>query len=207
MQPAAVPASMSEGVNVANAERGVADRRRQRIEHDGDHRGEVADPEQHDHRDQVDEARQGLQRVDDRLRRRARSGGERPPMMPIGMPISRGDDHRDAAQIDGHHRVLPLAGERDEQREARRRAPRDARPPRRQPAKASSGDHQRPGLGDHEPLDRHEHVEQERALDRLDGVEEIDVDPPYRLAPPRRGRELQRRWIDRHRREANSPRT
>ena len=65
--------------------------------------------------------------------------------------------------------------------------------------KGESGDEQRPGLGDHEPLDRNEHVEQERGLDRIDGVEVVHVEPPYRLAPPRRGRKLQRRWIDRHR--------
>ncbi len=38
------------GLNVADAVRGVADRRRERVEHDGDHGGEIADPEQHDHR-------------------------------------------------------------------------------------------------------------------------------------------------------------
>ena len=75
-------------VDLADAERGVADRRRERVEDDGDHRGEVADAEQHHDGDQIDEARQRLQRVDDRLHDGPEPGCSRPAAMPIGMPIS-----------------------------------------------------------------------------------------------------------------------
>ena len=112
--------------------------------------------------------------------------------------MAAGDNDRDAAQIDGLHRILPLAVERDEQREPPGES-RETRPAETPAGKGEGGYEQRPGLGDHEPLDRNEHVEQERGLDRIDGVEVVHVEPPYRLAPPRRGRKLQRRWIDRHR--------
>ena len=55
------------GVDLADAERGVADGRGERVEDDGDHGGELADAEQHDDGDEVDEGGQRLQRVDDRL--------------------------------------------------------------------------------------------------------------------------------------------
>ena len=99
--------------NVANAVRCVAHGGRQRVEHDGDHRGEVADPEQHDHRYEVDEARQGLQRVDDGLQNPP-DAGRKAAHDAKGDADGGSDDDRDAAQIDGLHRVLPLAIECDE---------------------------------------------------------------------------------------------
>ena len=164
--PTAVAASMSAGRTLRMPCAGVADGRRQRVEHDGDHRGEIADPEQHDHRDQVDEARQGLQRVDDRLRERARTAVAGPmPMMPSGMPISAGDDDRDAAEIDGLHRLFPLAGDGDEQRERRRRAAASRAPAETPAGEGERGHEQRARAGRRmNALDRDEHVEEQRVL-------------------------------------------
>ena len=76
---------------------GVADRGGHRIGDDRQHRGEVADPEQHHRRDQVGEGRQRLQRVDHRLDHPMgafAARGETPIGMPSAQAISTEMPHR-----------------------------------------------------------------------------------------------------------------
>ena len=180
-------------VDLANAERRVADRRRDGVEDDGDHGGEIADPEEHDDRDQVDEGRQRLQRVDDRLHD-APDAAVEPRGDADRDADQRRDEHRHADEIDRHHRRLPIAGEDDEECEGAG----DHGAPCARDLPASDRherDRPRPGLRQHEALHRQEDVQEHRRLHRLERVEEVDVQPFDQRVPELRRRDLQRRGI------------
>ena len=104
---------------------GVADRRHHGEGDGGDHRRDVADPEQHHHRDDEAEGRQRLQRVDDRRDDLVERSLRAADQAPIGNADQAGDEGRDAAEIDRRHRLFPQAGDgaeggqqRDQQRQA-----------------------------------------------------------------------------------------
>ena len=107
------------------------------------------------------------------------------------MPIRRGDDDRDAAEIDGDHRLLPLAGEGDEERKSAGESgeARTAEPPAGEGER--DGD-QRPGLATRKRLTGIRTLSEQRGLDRLEGVEEVDVDPLDGSPQNGAGRDLQR---------------
>ena len=110
-----------------------------------------------------------------------------------------GDDHRQAAEIDGDHRLLPVAGERDE---GGHQGDGDGKA---QPAEAHAGNREdrhdaEPRRVDQEALQGHQHVDQQKRLDRVQVVVEVDVDEPDQLVPERAGVDHHGLRIERDRR-------
>ena len=169
---------------------GVAHRGDHRIGHHRDHGGEIPHPEQHDDGHQVNETRQGLQRVDHKA-------GDGPPTVTLGHPDGDGqadghrDQGRDAAEIHGDHRLFPLPGGGDQEGQARTKK---AQPhPAQTPAKkAQKGNHGQPRQAKEEAFGRHQDPCQDRVLHRFKRVKEGDVDPFYQCRPERAGRKMRR---------------
>ena len=106
--------------HAADAERGDADRRRDRVDHRRHDRRARADREEDHDRHQVGERRDDLHRVEHRRDRRAGSGRSGRRATPSGMPIASESADRREHQRERLHARLPEAerGERDERERA-----------------------------------------------------------------------------------------
>jgi hypothetical protein len=145
--------------------RGVAHRRRQRVEHDCDHRREVADAKQHHDRDQIDERRERLERVDGGLDHAPE------PRPGRGRDAERDADqasehHGDGGQVDRQGGVLPLARDEGEKwkSDTQQGKARAAEP---EPGQAEQKDGPGPRLRQEKALDRDHDVQNNRVLERL----------------------------------------
>ena len=177
------------GVDLADAERGVADGGGDGVEDDGDHGGELADAEEHDDRDEVDEGGEGLEGVDDRLHDApgalAEAGGDAD-----GQADQGGDEDGGADEVDRHHGLRPVAGEGDEEGEGAG----DGAAAGAADAGHGEGDEERappPGDGGEDAADGDEEVDEDPGLYRLEGVEEGDVQPLDEAGPEGGGGDLQ----------------
>ena len=174
----------------------VAHRGDHRIGHHRDHGGEITHPEQHDDGHQVNKARQGLQRVDHKA-------GDGPPTVPLGHPDGDGqadghsDEARDAAQVDGDHRLFPLPGGGNQKRQARAQKPK-AQAPEPPAHKAQKGNDAQPWQTQKEAFGGHQDPCQDRVLHRLKRVKEGDVDPFHQRGPKGAGRKMRRLGVGLH---------
>src|SRR5690606_12828101 len=121
------------------------------------------------------EVRQCLQRVDDDLQ-------PAPQPVPLGRQYADrnsdqgGDDDGYGTQINGDHRLFPLAGCGDQEGKCanERGEPQPAEAP---PGKCKQRGDAQPWQAAKQALEGNEDIEQDGVLDRLYRIEEIDVDP------------------------------
>ena len=176
---------------------GVSHSRGQCIEHNGDHRAEIAHPKQHHHGDQVDKRGQRLQRV-----HQPENDPTGPRLLRSPNAQGRADQHRDkhgdAAEIKRHHRFAPQAGRRYESHHQHRNNP-------QLPAGNAPGD--QPGRQDapkprntgKEFFHRQQNPFEQRRFDHFQRVEKGDVNPLHRLRPERSSADHPRLRIALHR--------
>ncbi|MCY1183457.1 hypothetical protein D9M73_240810 [compost metagenome] len=104
-------------VDLANAQVGQADQRRRGVDHGGENRRDLAQAKQHQHRDQVHEARHGLHDVQQRHQHRTQAIAARRENAQRYADQHR-NDRRHHHQRQGLHQLVPEADRTHQEQQA-----------------------------------------------------------------------------------------